>query len=94
MRPAYNTIGTTYSATRRPDPRIAAQIVAALDDAASVVNVGAGAGSYEPRDRRVVAVEPSAVMIRQRPRDAAAVIQASAEALPLADRAFDARWPS
>ena len=89
-RTAYDDIGTTYSATRRPDPRIAARIVEALGDAASVVNVGAGTGSYEPRDRRVVAVEPSEIMIRQRPRDAAPVIQASAEALPFADDAFDA----
>ena len=75
---------------RRPDPRIASAIWAALGDAASVVNVGAGSGSYEPPDRAVLAVEPSAVMIAQRPRDAARAVQASAEALPLEDRAVDA----
>lgn len=90
MRTAYDRIGTTYSATRRPDPRIAARILGALGDAGSVVNVGAGSGSYEPRDRMVIAVEPSEVMIRQRPPDAPPVIQASAEALPFADAAFDA----
>jgi len=90
MKVAYDEIGTTYSATRRPDPRIAARILDALGDAASVVNVSAGTGSYEPRDRMVIAVEPSGVMIRQRPRGVAPVIQASAEALPFADAAFDA----
>ena len=90
MKTAYDKIGTSYSATRRPDPRIAARILDALGDAASVVNVGAGAGSYEPRDRIVAAVEPSDVMIRQRAPDAAPVIQASAEALPFADGAVDA----
>ena len=63
----YDRIGTTYAGTRRPDPRIERQIAEALGDARSVVNVGAGVGSYEPRDRDVVAVEPSAVMIAQRP---------------------------
>ena len=90
MRTAYDRIGTTYSETRRPDPRIAARILEALGDAASVVNVGAGTGSYEPRDRTVIAVEPSEVMIRQRPANAPPVIRASAEALPFADAAFDA----
>jgi SAM-dependent methyltransferase len=90
MRTDYDKIGTTYSATRRPDPRIAARILEALGDAVSVVNVGAGTGSYEPRDRMVIAVEPAEVMIRQRPPDAAPLIQASAEALPFADAAFDA----
>jgi SAM-dependent methyltransferase len=86
----YDRIGTTYSATRRPDPRIERQIAAALGDARSVVNVGAGVGSYEPRDREVVAVEPSAVMIAQRAADAAPAVQGSAEALPLGDDSFDA----
>ena len=86
----YDTIGVGYRALRRPDPRIAAAIVNALGPAASVVNVGAGAGSYEPVDRRVVAVEPSREMIRQRPAGAAPVVQASATALPFGTGAFDA----
>lgn len=86
---SYDEIGTGYSATRIPDPRIANRILQALGDAASVVNVGAGAGSYEPRDRRVVAVEPSATMIRQRPAGSAPVIQGAAEGLPLIDGAVE-----
>ena len=77
-------------AQRRPDPRIGAQIRTALGDARRVVNVGAGAGSYEPDDRDVVAVEPSAVMQAQRPPGAAPCVTARAEALPFADREFDA----
>ena len=87
---AYDRIGATYAATRRPDPRIARQIADALGDARSVVNVGAGLGSYEPRDREVVAVEPSAVMLAQRPADAAPAVQGAAEALPIGDGAFEA----
>jgi len=75
---------------RATDPRITAAIEAALGDARSVVNVGAGTGSYEPADREVVAVEPSAVMIAQRPPGSASAIQASAEALPLGDDSVDA----
>ena len=90
MAQLYDTIGVGYRALRRPDPRIAAAIVNALGPAASVVNVGAGAGSYEPTDRRVVAVEPSREMIRQRPAGAAPVVQASATALPFRAGAFDA----
>jgi len=86
----YDEIGRTYTATRQEDPRIAAQLHAALGDARTVVNVGAGTGSYEPRDRWVLAVEPSATMIVQRPPDAAPVVQASAEDLPLADATVDA----
>ena len=86
----YDVIGTGYVATRRADPRIASVINAALGDAASVVNVGAGAGSYEPADLRVVAVEPSREMIGQRPRGRAPVVQAVAERLPFPDGAFDA----
>lgn len=86
----YDEIGAGYAGLRRPDPRIAAAIEAALGDAASIVNVGAGAGSYEPRDRPTIAVEPSRVMIRQRPSGAAACVQASAHTLPFADAAFDA----
>jgi SAM-dependent methyltransferase len=90
MAELYDTIGREYRLHRRPDPRIAAAIVRALGDAVSVVNVGAGAGSYEPVDRRVIAVEPSLEMIRQRAAGAAAVAQASANDLPFRDRAVDA----
>jgi SAM-dependent methyltransferase len=86
----YDVIGGGYSAQRRPDPRIASAIVRALDDAEWVLNVGAGAGSYEPVDRRVVAVEPAWSMIRQRPPAAAPVVQASAVDLPFRDGAFAA----
>lgn len=75
---------------RRPDPRIAAQIDAALGAARTVLNVGAGAGSYEPEGREVTAVEPAAEMIGQRPAGSAPVVQASAENLPFAERSFDA----
>jgi SAM-dependent methyltransferase len=87
---AYDRMGIGYRQMRRPDPRIAARIDAALGDARSVLNVGAGTGSYEPADREVTAVEPSRVMIEQRPHGAAPVVQASAEALPFADDSFDA----
>jgi hypothetical protein len=86
----YDVIGRDYTATRREDPRLAAAIHAALGDARTVVNVGAGAGAYEPRDRDVTAVEPSAVMRSQRPAGAAPVVDARAEALPFADGSFDA----
>jgi SAM-dependent methyltransferase len=86
----YDDIGTTYRRTRVPDPRIQALIDRALGDARTVVNVGAGAGSYEPADRELTAVEPSAVMIAQRPPGAAPCIQASAESLPFGDGSFDA----
>jgi SAM-dependent methyltransferase len=85
----YDAIGTTYASTRQPDRRIAAHLTAALGDARSVINVGAGAGSYEP-PQTVAAVEPSSVMIGQRPLGAAPVVQACAEALPLTDDAADA----
>src|SRR5919197_794442 len=86
----YDTIGATYAVTRRTDPRIAARIWAALGDARTVLNVGAGAGSYEPPDRTVVAVEPSAVMVAQRPPGAAPVVRPVAEDLPFHDGSFDA----
>lgn len=86
----YDRIGETYGTTRRPDPRIAAQIETALGAAVSVVNVGAGTGSYEPRDRRVLAVEPSSIMLRQRAPGSAPAVQALAEALPFPDRSFEA----
>jgi SAM-dependent methyltransferase len=86
----YDRIGTAYVHKRRPDPRLAALIWDALGDADSVVNVGAGAGSYEPRDRRVVAVEPAITMTRQRPAGAAPVVRACAEALPFPNASFAA----
>jgi SAM-dependent methyltransferase len=86
----YDRIGTGYSLVRQPDPRIAARIDAALGKAKTVVNVGAGAGSYEPAGRQVTAVEPSAEMIRQRSPGAAPAVRASAEALPFADDSFEA----
>ncbi len=86
----YDQIGATYSATRRPDARIERQIEQALAGARRVVNVGAGVGAYEPRDREVVAVEPSAVMLAQRPPGAAPAVQAPAERLPFPDGSFDA----
>jgi SAM-dependent methyltransferase len=86
----YDRHGAGYAAHRRPDPRIAAHIHRALGDARPVLNVGAGAGSYEPVDRQVVAVEPSAVMRSQRPTDALPAIIGVAEALPFDDAAFDA----
>jgi len=90
MRQIYDEIGIDYRTYRRPDPRMAAAILAALADADSVLNVGAGTGSYEPADRRIVAVEPSLAMIRQRPADGAPVVQASALNLPFRDATFAA----
>ena len=90
MTTRYDRIGRSYDATRGEDPRIAAQIWAALGDAETVLNVGAGTGHYEPRDRAVTAVEPSAVMRAQRPPGAAPCIDARAEALPFGDGEFDA----
>jgi SAM-dependent methyltransferase len=86
----YDSIGIDYAQLRKPDPRIAAAVEAALGTAESVLNVGAGAGSYEPEGRSVVAVEPSAEMIGQGPASAGPVVQARAEALPFGDGSFDA----
>lgn len=86
----YGRIGSGYSRYRQPEPRIAALIAAALGDARTVLNVGAGAGSYEPVDRAVTAVEPSAAMRAQRPAHLPRAIDATAEQLPFADQAFDA----
>jgi SAM-dependent methyltransferase len=86
----YDRIGTSYTRTRRTDPRVAAQLNAGLGDARTIVNIGAGAGSYEPADRAVIAVEPSPTMIAQRPEGAAPVLRAYAESLPFADDTFDA----
>lgn len=85
----YDHIGQTYASTRRPDPRIARAIELACGDATAIVNVGAGTGSYEPTTTRLVAVEPSRAMIRQRPSVAAPVVQAVGEALPFPAGAFD-----
>ncbi len=86
----YDTIGRGYGQRRQEDPRIAAHIFGALESCSSVVNVGAGAGSYEPHDRKLVAVEPSRVMIRQRDPGAAPAVRASATHLPFRDETFDA----
>ncbi|WP_229075541.1 MerR family transcriptional regulator [Actinoplanes sp. DH11] len=86
----YETIGSAYPATRRTEPRIAARVWEALGDARTVLNVGAGTGSYEPADREVTAVEPSAVMRAWRGPDAAPCVAAGAESLPFADQSFDA----
>jgi SAM-dependent methyltransferase len=87
---SYEQIGLGYSRARRTEPRIAARIFSALGDAQTVLNVGAGSGSYEPSDRDVLAVEPSRVMRSQRPPGAALCIDACAEALPFPNQSFDA----
>src|SRR5215469_10025172 len=86
----YDAIGVGYPATRQTEPRIAARIWAALGNADTVLNVGAGTGSYEPPDRDVTAVEPSAVMRAQRPVGAAPCVAATADRLPFPDQSFDA----
>ena len=101
MPALYDRIGDGYAGLRRADPRIAAQLTAALGPPAPLLNLGAGTGNYEPEDRWVVAVEPSVEMIRQRPEMAAPAVRAVAQALPFADGAFEAglavltvhRWP-
>lgn len=90
MTVLYDTIGLNYADLRQPDTRIFHKIEEALGTAQTVLNVGAGAGSYEPTDRQVSAVEPSAEMIQQRSHSTASVFQASAEALPFDDKSFDA----
>lgn len=90
MHTSYDKIGVNYSDLRKPDPRIEAMIERALDSAKTVLNVGAGTGSYEPAHRHVTAIEPSAEMIRQRGASAATVIQGYAEDLPFDDNCFDA----
>lgn len=97
----YGMIGTDYTSYRQPDPEIAAFIAQALGDARSVLNVGAGAGSYEPLEREVTAVEPSASMRAQRPSHLQPAVDAVADRLPFADKSFDAsmatftvhQWP-
>jgi SAM-dependent methyltransferase len=90
LSPRYDRIGEGYARHRRPDPGFAAAIEAALGDARTVVNVGAGAGSYEPADRHVIAIEPSDVMAAQRPAHLAPAIRATAGRLPLRDASVDA----
>ena len=89
-RVLYDQIGASYAETRRADPRIARAIRAALGDTTSVVNIGAGSGSYEPTDQSVVPVEPSEAMISQRPSSLPAPLRGTAESLPLADKSVDA----
>lgn len=86
----YNLAGHGYAQQRRADPRIASMILDALGDARTVVNVGAGAGSYEPIDRHVVPIEPSQIMRSQRPAHLAPAVHGAAESLPLDDRSVDA----
>lgn len=90
MSAKYDVIGINYAELRKPDARIAQVIESALGSAQTVLNVGAGTGSYEPTDRSVIAVEPSREMIRKRSPAAAAAVQASAGDLPFDDRRFDA----
>ena len=97
----YATHGIGYGRQRRTDPRLAAWVHAALGDARTILNVGAGAGSYEPTDRHVLAIEPSAAMRAQRPAHLTPAVDAVAEKLPLDDQSFDAamalvtvhQWP-
>jgi SAM-dependent methyltransferase len=86
----YDANGQFYARQRRTDPRIAALVHAALGSALTVLNVGAGAGSYEPADRHVIAIEPSAAMRAQRPTHLVPAIHGVAENLPLDDRSVDA----
>jgi ubiquinone/menaquinone biosynthesis C-methylase UbiE len=90
MSAKYDTIGINYAELRKPDRRIAKIIESALGPAETVLNVGAGTGSYEPADRSVIAVEPSGEMIRKRRPGAAKAVQASADDLPFDDKSFDA----
>ena len=90
----YGAIGRGYARIRQPDPRIEAIVWEALGDAETVINVGAGAGSYEPRDRTVTAVEPSASMRAERPADRVPAVDATSDALPFPDDSFDAAMAS
>jgi len=90
MTDLYDTIGLNYVDLRKPDRRIAEKIDLALGDAIEVLNVGAGAGSYEPENRKITAIEPSIEMIKQRSNSDAIIVQGSAEDLPFDDDAFDA----
>lgn len=90
----YGLIGRGYASIRQPDPRIEAAVWEALGSANTVVNVGAGAGSYEPRDRTVTPIEPSESMRAERPSDRATAIDATADSLPFPDDHFDAAMAS
>lgn len=90
MTEIYDNIGATYNTTRRADPRIEQAIWSALEGCGSVLNVGAGTGAYEPTNRAVVAVEPSATMRWARPEGAAPCVVGTAESLPFDDCSFDA----
>jgi len=90
MSAKYDTIGLNYAELRQPDPRIARIIENALGSARTVLNVGAGTGSYEPTDRTLIAVEPSREMVLKRSPVSAKAVRASAEKLPFADKSFDA----
>jgi SAM-dependent methyltransferase len=90
QRVNYDLIGLRYAELRKPDPRIAGIIETALGPARTVLNVGAGTGSYEPTGRSVIAVEPSREMIRRRGPGAAEAVQACADDLPFEDERFDA----
>jgi SAM-dependent methyltransferase len=87
----YDNNGQQYSGQRKTEPAIASYIGKALGNAKTVLNVGAGAGSYEPEDRYVVSVEPSAVMRNQRIANGKTpAINAFGDQLPFDDHAFDA----
>ena len=88
MKTKYDQIGINYAQKRQSDPRIAAQILDRLKGAKRIVNIGAGAGSYEPKSMDLVALEPSLEMIKQRPADAHPVVQGTAESLPFPDNSF------
>ncbi len=90
MQPLYDTIGVNYSDLRKPDPRIARMLSKALGPAKTVLNVGAGTGSYEPTDKSVTALDPSLQMIQQRRASAGPVVQGFAESLPFNNKTFDA----
>lgn len=90
MTALYDRIGINYTELRKPDARIGKALTDMLGDSRSVLNVGAGSGSYEPADRHVIAVEPSLEMIRKRRMSAAGVVQGVAEQLPFVDACFDA----
>jgi SAM-dependent methyltransferase len=86
----YDEIGCDYATTRREDPWLRDRVMSALGDSGTIVNVGAGTGSYEPGDRYVIAIEPSDVMAAQRPAELVPAIRGSAAPLMLRDNSVDA----